>query len=97
MKPRIKPQIIKYFVGGKLLKGVEFDWQVKDDRTQTRFFFAPREDVLYRWGLRGNKTGFVSCSTRSLSEKRRAELMAVWDAELARKQAEFEERNKVTT
>jgi hypothetical protein len=71
MKPRIKPQIIKYFVGGKLLKGVEFDWKVKGDRTQTRFFFAPREDVLYRWGLTGKKTGFVSCSARSLGEKRR--------------------------
>jgi hypothetical protein len=78
-KTKLDPRRTSYSIGDRDLWGIEFDAKFKDETVYSRLFFIPAADQLYRWMVDRRPEQFVQIPITSISKKRKASLLQVWD------------------
>jgi hypothetical protein len=79
-QPKLEPRRTSYSIGDRDVWGIEFDARFKDETVYSRLFFIPAADHLYRWMIDRRPERFVQIPITSISQKRKAALLKVWNA-----------------
>jgi hypothetical protein len=82
-RPKLEPRRANYCIGDLDLWGIEFDAKFNSEDVYSRLFYIPTADTLYRWMLDRRPEVFVKIPLSSISEKRKASLLRVWNGEPA--------------
>ena len=81
LQPRIEPRRACYCITDLDVLGLEFDVKVKGQETYARLFFIPEGDRLYCWKTDRRPEKFVKVPVGSISQKRKASLLEVWNGQ----------------
>jgi hypothetical protein len=77
--PKLQPRRANFTIGDRDVSGIEFDAKFQGE--ESRLFYIPVTDALYRWRLDLRPERFARITVKSISEKRKASLLAVWEGQ----------------
>jgi hypothetical protein len=87
-RAKLEPRRACYCIGDLDQWGVEFDAKFKEEEVYSRLFYIPAADHLYRWMIDRRPEVFVRIPIKSISEKRKSSLMALWEGSRAEEEVE---------
>lgn len=79
--PKLQPRRANFSIGDRDVWGIEFDARFTGEEHYSRLFYVPCADLLYRWRVTQRPEVFVRIPIKSISEKRKASLLRVWEGE----------------